>query len=127
MVDEVSCHLVGVVDWAEAEVCSFGLNLHSMQALTGKLHFRDGWSRYDDYSELQSVFWSTFQEKVGVLSEETMNAIKRARIMGLLLSRGFTSRLANEPRQVPIRDDQQGHYNMLFLDGFLIDAATKFD
>ncbi|KAI0851718.1 hypothetical protein F5Y00DRAFT_229078 [Daldinia vernicosa] len=52
IVDETSCHLVGVVDWAEAEICPFGLNLHSLEALTGKLHLRDGWRQYEDYATL---------------------------------------------------------------------------
>ncbi len=29
-VGEPSCHLVGVIDWAEAEVALFGTNLHSL-------------------------------------------------------------------------------------------------
>lgn len=36
IVDEATCRLIGVIDWAEAEVCPFGLNLHSLQSLTGK-------------------------------------------------------------------------------------------
>ncbi|OBT38960.1 hypothetical protein VE00_10406 [Pseudogymnoascus sp. WSF 3629] len=44
MVDETTCHLVGVIDWAEAEIGPFGLNLSSLQNLSGKLHLRDGWS-----------------------------------------------------------------------------------
>lgn len=127
MVDETSCHLVGVIDWAEAEICPFGLNLHSLQALTGKLHLRDGWIRYRDYPALQLVFWDTFKQEVGVLTEDTMQAINLARITGLLLSSGFTSRLANEPDPVPITDDEHGRYNMLSLDGFLINPATRFE
>jgi hypothetical protein len=61
------------------------------------------------------------------LSAETMKAIETARIMGLLLSRGFTRRLANMPPATPISDDETGRYNMLFLDGFLINPATRFD
>ena len=56
-----------------------------------------------------------------------METIKSARIMGLLLSCGFTSRLANKPQVTPIRDDETGRYNMLSLDGFLIDSATRLD
>ncbi|KAF4424234.1 Protein kinase-like domain protein [Fusarium austroafricanum] len=128
MVDKASCHIVGVMDWAEAEVSPFGLNLHSIQALTGNLHLWKGWSRYDDFDELQDVFWSVFQEQVGALSEETLHTIKQARITGLLLSPGFTSRVANEPEYGPINDDEQGPYNMMMsLDGFLIYAAINFN
>ncbi|KAI1413030.1 hypothetical protein F5Y13DRAFT_40659 [Hypoxylon sp. FL1857] len=127
MVDEESCHLVGVIDWAEADISPFGLNLHSLQALMGKLHLRDGWKRYDDYTVLQLAFWNTFKEEVGGLMEDTLRTIKLARTTGLLLSRGFTSRLANEPEPIPICDDERGRYNMLFLDGLLINPVTRFD
>lgn len=127
IVDEKTCHLVGVIDWAEAEICPFGLNLHSLQSLTGKLHLRNGWLRYDDYDDLNDVFWTTFQDEVGGLADGCMEAIRLARITGLLLSRGFTSRLANEPQPVPIGDDERGRYSMLSLDGFLLNPATRFE
>lgn len=127
IVDEATCHLVGVIDWAEAEVCPFGLNLHSLQSLTGKLHLRNGWTRFEDYNTLQDVFWERFEREVGSLSDHQFRSIKLARALGLLLSSGFTSRLANEPKPVPIGDDEHGRYNMLSLDGFLINWQTKFD
>jgi hypothetical protein len=64
---------------------------------------------------------------VGDLSAETIQTIKTARIMGLLLSRGFTTRLANMPQATPIHDDETGRYNMLPLDGFLVNPSTRFD
>ncbi|KAL2023185.1 hypothetical protein VTK56DRAFT_3308 [Thermocarpiscus australiensis] len=127
IVDETTCHLVGVVDWAEAEICPFGMNLHSLQSLTGKLHPRNGWTRFEDYDALQDVFWERFKQEVGGLSDDQLRTIKLARALGLLLSSGFTSRLANEPQPVPIGDDEHGRYNMMSLDGFLINPQTKFD
>lgn len=127
MVHEETCCLVGVIDWAEAEVCPFGLNLHSLQSLTGKLHLRNGWTRYDDYDTLQDIFWERFRQDIGGLPEDRFNLIRLARILGLLLSSGFTSRLANEREPVPIGHDECGRYNMLSLDGFLVNPQTKFD
>lgn len=126
MVDSVSCSLVGVIDWAEAEIGPFGLNLHSVQPLMGHFHLRDGWSRFDDYDALEHTFWHTFCEEVGGLGDEEIRTIKSARVVGLLLSHGFTSRLANMPKPEPIRDDQSGAYDMRYLDGFLINPATRF-
>lgn len=127
IVDGVTCHLVGVIDWAEAEVCPFGLNLHSLQSLTGKLHLRNGWTRFEDYDTLQDIFWKSFRQEVGGLSDDQLRTIKLARALGLLLSCGFTSRLANEPEPAPIGDDEHGRYNMVSLDGFLVNPQTKFD
>lgn len=126
IVNEKSCNLVGVVDWAEAEIAPFGLNLHSHQRLISKVHLKNGWVRYDDYVVLEEIFWNTFSKEAGGLSNETISIIKSARIVGLLLSRGFTSRLANMPEPVPIRDDETGAYNMRDLDGLLINPATRF-
>ncbi|KAI0004021.1 hypothetical protein F4779DRAFT_600598 [Xylariaceae sp. FL0662B] len=126
LVDNTSCHLVGVVDWAEAEIGPFGLNLHSIQPLMSKFHLKNGWTRYDDYDALQETFWGVFREEVGGLSDEVIRVIKAARVVGLLMSSGFTCRLANMPKPVPIRDDESGAYNMLDLDGLLINPPTSF-
>ncbi|KAM3510857.1 hypothetical protein MY11210_005519 [Beauveria gryllotalpidicola] len=127
LVDEASCHLKGVVDWAEATIGPFGLNLHSIRSFEGQMHLRNGWSKYPDYDALEETFWAVFTQQVGSLSDETIRIIKRARLLGLLRSHGFTSRLANEPEPVPLRDDDNGRYNMLFLDGYLINPATRLD
>ncbi|KAH6847077.1 hypothetical protein B0I37DRAFT_374236 [Chaetomium sp. MPI-CAGE-AT-0009] len=42
-------------------------------------------------------------------------------------SRGCTSRLANVPDPVPIRDDDGGRYNMMVLDGLLVNSAAQFE
>ena len=97
MVNEICCHPTGILT---------GHNLHSLQALTGTLHLKNGWRRYEDYGALEDTFWSTFQDDVGDLSEETMKAIMTARIMGLLRSRSFATRLANMPKATPIHDDE---------------------
>ncbi|KAJ2891206.1 hypothetical protein MKZ38_000733 [Zalerion maritima] len=116
MVDSGSCHLVGVIDWAEAEIGPFGLNMHSLQPLMSQFHLKNGWVRYDDYDILGETFWHNFSEEVGGLGEEEIRTIKSARVVGLLLSSGFTSRLANMPKPVPIRDDESGAYGMRDLD-----------
>ncbi|KAF2969721.1 hypothetical protein GQX73_g3865 [Xylaria multiplex] len=127
MVEEATCHLVGVIDWAEAEVNPFGFNLYSIQSLMGKLHLRNGWTLFGDYNTLQDIFWERLEREIGGLSASQRQAIKLARILGLLLTRGFTSRLANEPEPTPISDDEYGRYNMMSLDAFLINPQTRFD
>jgi len=126
MVDPKTCHLVGVIDWAEAEIGPFGTNFHSLQPLMSKLHLRDGWIRYHNYDALQETFWRVFSDEAGGLDRDTVRAIKSARVVGLLRSRGFTSRLANAPEPVPIRDDESGAYNMMILDGLLLNPVTSF-
>lgn len=119
--------LKGVVDWAEAEIGPFGTNLHSLQAFAGSMHLRNGWSRFPDYDACEHAFWSGLDSEVGALPREAVNTIKRARILGLLLSHGFTSRLANEAEPVPLKDDDYGRYQMTYLDAFLINPTTKLE
>ncbi|KAL2433957.1 hypothetical protein ABEF95_013128 [Exophiala dermatitidis] len=119
IVDELTCNLSGVVDWADASICPFGLNLHHLEAITGKLHRKYGWVRFRDYDDLQTAFWYTFREEVGALSQNTMAALSSARVMGFLLSDGFTGRLANQPEPMPIRDDAKGRENIITLESVL--------
>ncbi|VUC30319.1 unnamed protein product [Clonostachys rosea] len=101
MINEDTCQFHALVGWAE-DIRLFGVNLHSLQQLTGRLHFRDGWSRYDNYDDLHETFWSVYLNEVGGLPEATLQTIELARILGLLLSRGFTSRLKSSHEPVPI-------------------------
>ncbi|OAQ95666.1 hypothetical protein LLEC1_06488 [Akanthomyces lecanii] len=125
LVDKDLCHLTGVIDWAEALIGPFGTNLHSVQAFAGSMHLRNGWSTFPDYHPLEQRFWATLSAEVGGLSEEMVTTIKEARLLGLLLSHGFTSRLANEGAPVPLKDDEHGRYHMMFLDGYLVNLSTK--
>ena len=108
MVEDESCHLVGVIDWAEAEIGPFGTNLHSLQDLMSKLHLKNGWIRYEDYDDLVACFWETLDNELGGLDHDTTKAIKAARVLGLLRSWAFTSRLANEPAPVPSKMTRAG-------------------
>jgi len=127
LVEDKTCHLTSVIDWAEAEVSPFGQNLHSLEAFTSSLNLQQGWKRYDDYKDLQVSFWDTFGNEVGKsFTQETKKAIETSRVIGLLFSRGFTKRLANAAPPTPISDDSTGSYNMLFLDGLLLKPETKF-
>ncbi|KAM3516438.1 hypothetical protein NHJ13051_009914 [Beauveria bassiana] len=127
LVNPDSCHLTGVIDWAEATIGPFGTNLHSVQAFTGSMHLRNGWSRFPDYEQLEQLFWLNFAKEVGGMPEQTLTTIKKARVLGFLLSHGFTSRLANEATPTPLKDDDYGRYHMMYLDGYLVDPATKMD
>jgi hypothetical protein len=128
IVDE-SCHVVGVIDWAEAQILPFGQDLHFLQNLLCALDLQQGWRPYDDFTILQTTFWRTFRDEVGadIITRKTISTIKTASIMGLLLYRGFTRRQAKMPRPTPICDDDAGRYNMLNLDAFIINPTTRID
>ena len=101
MVEDESCHLVGVIDWAEAEIGPFGTNLHSLQDLMSKLHLKNGWIRYEDYDDLVACFWETLDNELGGLDHDTTKAIKAARVLGLLQSWALLTGLRMSPPRCP--------------------------
>ncbi|KAL8330755.1 hypothetical protein RB593_001637 [Gaeumannomyces tritici] len=129
MVHEASCHFGGAAGWDEAEIAPFGTNPKFVQDLMSKLHLKDGWIRYEDYDDLTSLFWETFTSEVGGLDKDTLKAIKAARVLGLLRTRGFTPRVAGFPAPaVPVKlDEDLRRYNLMILDGLLLDPATRFE
>ena len=45
---------------------------------------KTGWIRYNDYIDLEKLFWDTFCEEVGGLGKEVvLGAIKSARVLEL--------------------------------------------
>ncbi|KAJ4286021.1 hypothetical protein N0V88_008136 [Collariella sp. IMI 366227] len=80
-----------------------------------KLHLKNGWIRYEDYDDLVGTFWKTLSDEAGGLDEDTTKAIRAARALGLLRSWAFTSRLANEPAPVPIKDNESGSLEILHI------------
>lgn len=111
LVDATTCDLTGVIDRAEAGVGPFGPNMYLIEAYMGKIHLRNGTARYNNYEALNRAFWETLEEEVGEdWSDGIVETIKSAMALGLFLSRVFTSRLANMPDPVPIRDAESGAY-----------------
>ena len=108
IVEEESCHLVGVIDWAEAEIGPFGTNLHSLQDLMSKLHLKNGWIRYEDYDDLVACFWETLDNELGGLDHDTTKAIKAARVLGLLQSWALLTGLRMSPLRCPSKMTRAG-------------------
>jgi hypothetical protein len=123
-----TCRLLGVVDWAEAKMEPFGVNFYAVENLMGKFHFLDGFSRYPNYDTLYGTFWQTLKAEISPdLGDADIRAIRSAMLLGFLLDRGFTSRLANMPEPVPISDGYEGcAYNMLHLKSLLSQPKTRF-
>lgn len=95
--------------------------------------------RYPRYEVLYERFWDVLGKEIGrvdfigssgggdATTTNVIETIQSAMLLGLLLSNGFTSRLANEVAPVPISEDsREGAYKMLRLDSFLVREETKF-
>lgn len=116
-----------MVDWADAATATFGMNLHELLTISGELELQGGVTWFEDHKALQETFWEVLKAEVGGLSEEEVMAIKAARVLGVLRHYGFTSRLSNQPKTVPIGDDEVGRYKMLYLDALLLNPETKYE
>lgn len=100
-----------------------------------KFHLRNGAVRYPRYEVLYERFWDGLGKEIGRGgfigsgddATNVIGTIQSAMLLGLLLSNGFTSRLANEVAPVPISgDSREGAYKMLKLDSFLVREETRF-
>lgn len=117
-------HLASVLDWGEAGLCPFGQNLHFIQNLICFLDAERGWQPYDDYEALQEIFWDGLKRYAN-MSARNMKIIKLASVMGLLLYRGFTRRLAGMAQPTPISEDPEGCYSFQYLDAFLLNSSMR--
>jgi hypothetical protein len=67
----------------------------------------------------------TFSPRQQVCVEQCSFTVSLSSYKGILLTDGFTSRLANEPEPVPLKDDEHGRYHLMALDGYLIHRDSK--
>lgn len=81
-----------VVNWSEAYIAPFGMELNGLEELLGSMG-PEGWKYFDNRRELENEFWRVFWdtadvEKVG-LKDQFQKRIKMTRDLGVLLSFGF--------------------------------------
>jgi hypothetical protein len=89
MVDPSSCHLLGFVDWAEAEHLPFGVCLYGLEEILGEM-VPSGFRYHSDSNELRSSFWEELKAQIPELQQShVLEAVKLARDLGVLLWHGF--------------------------------------
>ncbi|KAJ5745824.1 hypothetical protein N7520_011006 [Penicillium odoratum] len=77
LVDHNTSHLTGVIDWAEAKICPFGLSLWGLENILATMN-STGWNYHPHQEALRLKFWQTFDEAGGI-----------AKIAGLFHQYGF--------------------------------------
>lgn len=89
IIEPSSSHIIGLVDWAEAEHLPFGLCLYGLEEFLGQLTSA-GFEYYADASELRTVFWDTLLKEIPELSQgKVFQAVTMARDLGVLLWYGI--------------------------------------
>ena len=87
LVDDIG-HITGVIDWAESEICPFGISLWALENILGYMD-DTGWHYHDNCKELREEFWRVFEKSVGPLQEDMKENIRISRMVGLFLRYGF--------------------------------------
>ena len=89
MVDPSSCHLLGLVDWAEAERLPFGVCFYGLEEILGEMT-PSGFHYRPDSEDLRSYFWDELKTQIPELRRShVLEAVKLARELGILLWHGI--------------------------------------
>lgn len=111
-VDPDTGHITGIIDWAEAKILPFGVSLWGFENTLGYMDSQ-GWHYYSNCRSLENLFWQTFRDAVGGVSEADMQAISVARMAGFFLRYGFT--WEDGVREVPVQEPDSA---LRYLDAF---------
>lgn len=88
LIDSDTGHITGVVDWAEARHLPFGLSLWAVENVLGFMS-KDGWHYYDNWEELEMLFWEVFRHEAENLSQDQVDLFPVVRVLGIFLRYGF--------------------------------------
>lgn len=111
LVDPSTGHITGVIDWAEAKICPFGISLWGLENVLGSMN-QQGWHFHPHHLELRNLFWQTFEATVGRVSDDNKQTIEIARMAGLFLRYGFAWA---DGGQEPV---DEGTISFMYLDAF---------
>ncbi|EEQ30019.1 hypothetical protein McanMca71_007960 [Microsporum canis] len=87
-IDEVTGHITGIVDWADAIVAPFGVSLGGLETIIG-VQTASSWHFHPSHVSLRQHFWDMFYREIGDISEEDQRSIEIARLFGLFRTHGF--------------------------------------
>ncbi|TQN70588.1 hypothetical protein CSHISOI_04881 [Colletotrichum shisoi] len=88
LVNPETGNMTGIVDWAEAAILPFGFSLWGLENVLGYMD-SEGWHYYDNYRELERLFWKTFFEEAENASGINLKFIRAGRMIGLFFRYGF--------------------------------------
>lgn len=111
-VDPNTGHITGIIDWAEARILPFGISLWGFENILGYMDSQ-GWHYYNNHHKLENLFWQTFEEIVGGISEADRQAIRVARMAGFFLRYGFV--WEDGVREIPAKEPDSA---LRYLDAF---------
>ena len=83
--------LMGICDWKDTVISPFGMSLGGLETIMmlGIHTIKESWRYHASQQELRDLFWESFYQAMGKVSEEQKELIEVARLVGLLLDNGF--------------------------------------
>jgi len=123
MVEPLSGHLLGFVDWAEAERLPFGIGLYGLEEFLGEMT-TSGFQYRPDADFLRTIFWSEMVKEIPDLRQgHVLETVELARDLGVLLWHGIAFDNGAIDRVVQEGKDVDEIYR---LDAFLDPQISQF-
>jgi Phosphotransferase enzyme family len=85
---ETGC-MTGICDWKDAAIGPFGMSLGGLETMLGIRTMKESWRYHANQQELRDLFWESFYQAMGKVSEEQKELIEVARLVGFFLDNGF--------------------------------------
>ncbi|KAB8297266.1 hypothetical protein EYC80_002630 [Monilinia laxa] len=105
IINPLTHHLAGLVDWAEAEPLPFGICLYGLEEILGEIT-ATGFHYHPNGKYLRKIFWTELLTRIPELKkDDLMRAVGLARDLGVLLWHGIAwddgaiNRVVNENRK----------------------------
>ena len=115
LIDPLTGHLKGIIDWIDAKIQPFGFALWGLQNILGYMS-SDGWHYQDNYEADEKLFWKTFEQEAKNFnfSDEDRKRIQIAREIGIVIHYGFQWTAGSD--MTPVKEDDD---SLNYLDAFL--------
>ena len=116
LVDPLTGHLTGVIDWVDAKIQPFGFCLWGVQHILGNMD-ENGWHFCESHKADEELFWNTFESEVRDTNfcSDDVRKVKIARNIGILFRYGF--QWTAESDLLPVKHDSP---DLQYLDAFLV-------
>ncbi|KAJ6110346.1 Protein kinase-like protein [Penicillium sp. IBT 16267x] len=80
-------HLTGIVDWRDAEVDLFAMQLWGLEDIIG-IRATTSMRFHPQNVQIRQLFWQKLYKEIGDMSEDVKEAIHTARMVGTFLANG---------------------------------------
>lgn len=127
LVDTQTWHINGFIDWTESEYLPFGMSLYGFEHLLGRLISWGSFCYIKAAEGLRQFLWRQLTRCIPDLRRwDIREAVELARVVGILLWRGFAWDDGRIDRVVdPVRDDEELAYLEAFLSTRITSAVAR--